>query len=114
MTPLKQWMQAATPDEQRLLAHEIGTTRTYLYHLAASPDRDYKREPRPELAAAIERVTATMHKASGGRLPRIYRTDLVKACASCEFAQRCLGAAAVRADFQVVTVEALAAAAGEG
>lgn len=113
MTPLKLWMKAATPDEQKTLAHKVGTTRTYLYHLAASEDRDYRREPKPVLAAAIERVTAEMHKLSKGRLPRIYRTDLVKACAQCEFAQRCLGAAAVRADFQVVTPEALAAAGSE-
>jgi hypothetical protein len=105
LTQMRLWMRAATTDEQKLLAHRAGTTRAYLYHLGAHEDSKYKREPRPELAAAIERVTQEMHKASGGRLPVIYRTDLVQACAQCEFARRCLGAAAARADFPLVTAE---------
>ncbi len=107
MNLLKQWMRAATPEEQQLLAHRVGTTRTYLYHLSAGEETTYKREPKPELAAAIERETAAMHRASKGRLPRVYRTDLVKACANCAFAQKCLGAAAVRADFPIVTTQTL-------
>lgn len=102
---MKQWMRLATPEEQQLLAHNVGTSRSYLYHLAAGDDSAYKREPRPALAIAIERETAAMHKASKGRLPRVYRTDLVEACAGCEFALKCLGAAAVRADFPIVTPE---------
>jgi hypothetical protein len=105
MNVFKLWMRAATPEEQHLLAHRIGTSRAYLYHLSADEGSKYKREPNAEMAAAIERETEAMHKASKGRLPRIYRTDLVKACANCAFAQKCLGAAAVRADFPVVTAE---------
>jgi hypothetical protein len=108
MNLLKQWRSVSTKEEQQLLAHRVGTTHTYLfYHLAADEATKYKREPDPELAKAIERETEAMHKASKGRLPRIYRTDLVKACAQCEFAQRCLGAAAVRADFEIVTPQML-------
>lgn len=103
-TALKQWMQAATPAEQLELAATVGTTRQYLYHMAAGPDKKYAREPKPELAASIERATAEMHKASKGRLPKIYRTDLVTACRNCEMAQRCLGAAAVRSDFPILPV----------
>ncbi len=106
-TLLQQWMAAATPEEQLLLAQRCGTTRGYLYHLSAPPEAKYHREPNPTLAAAIERETATMHQASNGRLPRIYRTDLVQACANCEFAKQCLGNAAVRADFPVVRAEDL-------
>lgn len=113
MTPLKLWMRAATAEEQQLLARRAGTTRSYLYHLAADDDRAYKREAKPDLAAAIERVTAEMHKASNGRLPLVYRTDLLSACARCEYAQRCLGAAALRADFPVVTQEMIEASEGE-
>lgn len=112
MNLFKTWMRLATPDEQKLLAHRAGTTRQYLYHLAADEGASYKREPQPELAAAIERETEAMHKASGGRLPRIYRTDLVTACANCEFAKKCLGAAALRADFPLVTAESLGAGHG--
>lgn len=103
MNVFKLFMRAATTDEQKLLAHQVGTSRAYLYQISGN-----FREPSPELAAAIERETEAMHKASKGRLPRIYRTDLVKACANCEFAARCLGAAAVRADFPIVTVETMA------
>lgn len=105
MNVFKLWMRAATPEEQQLLAHRIGTSRAYLYHLSADDGSKYKREPNAELAAAIERETAAMNKISKGRLPRVYRTDLVKACANCAFAQKCLGSAAVRADFPVVTEE---------
>lgn len=108
MNLLKQWMRAATPDEQQLLARRAGTTRAYLYHLSADEDSGYKREPKPELAASIERETLAMNKVSKGRLPVVYRTDLVKACAQCSFAQRCLGPKAVRADFPIVTQESMA------
>jgi CRISPR/Cas system-associated exonuclease Cas4 (RecB family) len=100
---MKVWMRAATPAEQETLANKIGTTRSYLYHLSASEDKAYAREPKPKLAAAIERVSAEMHRASKGRLPKVYRTDLVSACRECEFAAKCLGPAAVRSDFPIVT-----------
>lgn len=114
MNIFKLWLKAATTDEQKLLAHRVGTSHTYLYHLAADDDTKYKREPAPELAANIERATAEMHKASGGRLPRVYRTDLVKACQRCEFARKCLGPLAERGDFRVVTAEMLAESDSEG
>lgn len=98
LTIMKLWMKAATPEEQELLAQRVGTTRNYLYHLAG----DF-RSASAELARAIESATAEMHKASAGRLPRIYRTDLAAACAGCDFAQKCLGSAAVRADFPLVS-----------
>ena len=102
MNVMKLFMRAATPAEQDLLAQQCGTSRSYLYHLSASEEKSYAREPKPKLAAAIERVSAEMHRSSKGRLPRIYRTDLVTACRGCEFAQKCLGAAAVRSDFPIV------------
>ena len=100
---MKVWMRAATPAEQEALAAKIGTTRSYLYHLSASEDKAYAREPKPRLAAAIERTSAEMHRTSKGRLPKIYRTDLVSSCRECEFAAKCLGAAAVRGDFPIIT-----------
>lgn len=103
VTQLKAWMRAATPSEQEFMAKAVGTSRNYLYMLGASEDKAYAREPKPRLAAAIERVSADMHRSSKGRLPRIYRTDLVSACRECEFAQKCLKSAAVRSDFPIVT-----------
>lgn len=102
MTPMKMWMRAATPEEQQMLAVRSGTTRAYLYHLSAGDEKPYHREPGADLAAAIERATIEMNATSEGRLPVIYRTDLVNACRNCEFARKCLGAIAERADFPIV------------
>ena len=94
---MKNWMSVATVDEQITLAARVGTTRGMLYqyaggHRTASADR----------AGAIERATAEMHKASRGRLPKIYRTDLAEACLQCEYAQRCLKGHAVISEFPIV------------
>lgn len=97
LTQLKIFMRAATPDEQETLAKRAGTSRGMLY-LVSSGHRNFG----PEKAAEIERVTRVMHRASKGRLPRIYRTDLASACAACEYAQKCLGSAAVRSEFPIV------------
>ena len=105
-TILKQWMRRATPDERQELAHDAGTTSAYLNHMAAPLGSKYRREPSPILAASIERKTVAMAKSTKGRLPAVYRTDLVAACAQCEFAQRCLGAKAIRAEFDPVPDEA--------
>ena len=101
LTPLKVWMQAATADEQVLLATAVGTSRSYLYQLAGA-----HRECGAQLASAIEAETERMHKASKGRLPRVYRSDLSPVCRNCEFARRCLGdAVVVRGHFEPVTTE---------
>ena len=98
----KTWMRAATADEQELLARRAGTTRAHLYQLSGE-----FRQAGPEMAAALERVSVEMAKASNGRLPEIYRTDLNPSCARCEFAAKCLGSKAVRAEFEIVTPELL-------
>ena len=104
LTQLKLWMRQATPDEQETLAKRAGTSRGMLY-LVSSGHRNFS----PEKAAQIERATKVMHRASKGRLPLIYRTDLAAACAGCEYAQKCLGAAAMRAEFPIVGDGAFAA-----
>ena len=98
----KTWMRAATADEQELLARRAGTTRAHLYHLSGG-----FRQAGPDLAAAFERETIAMAKASNGRLPEIYRTDMSPTCAGCDFAIRCLGNKAIRAEFEIVTPELL-------
>lgn len=108
ISPLRAWMLAATPDEHRILAERAGTSKAYLHHLAAGEATNYKREPRASLAAAIERETKAMNRASGGRLPIVYRTDLNSTCRQCEFARRCLGDDVVtRSEFQVVRPQQL-------
>ena len=92
-------MRAATPDEQQLLAERIGSTRGHLYQISGG-----HRQCSSERAIEIERETRAMHKASKGRLPIVYRTDLSAACRGCEFATRCLGEAiTVRSEFPIVS-----------
>ena len=97
ITSMKAWMAAATVDEQVTLAERVGTTRGMLYQYAGG-----HRTASAERAGAIERATAEMHKASKGRLPKIYRTDLSEACLQCEYAQRCLKGQAVISEFPIV------------
>lgn len=102
ITPMKAWLNAATTAERELLAKNTGTSAQYLSHIAVNDDKLYKREPKPALAAAIERETKAMAKASKGRLPVVLRTDLVTACRNCEFAQKCLGDRATASQFPIV------------
>jgi DNA-binding transcriptional regulator YdaS (Cro superfamily) len=97
ITSMKAWMKAATTMEQELLAERVGTTRATLYQYATG-----HRTASPERAGEIERVSADMHRASKGRLPRIYRTDLSPTCMGCEYAQRCLGGRAIVSEFPIV------------
>lgn len=104
ITPLKAWIMAATSDERELLAQRVGTSVQYIGHLAVNDDKQYKREPKASLAAAIERETKARNKASKGRLPVVYRTDLNATCRGCEFARKCLGdEVVVRSEFPVVS-----------
>jgi hypothetical protein len=103
ITPMKAWLNQATAAERALLAQNTGTSAAYLSHLAVNDDKLYKREPKPALAAAIERETKAMAKASRGRLPIVYRTDLVTACRECEYAKKCLGEKATASHFPIVT-----------
>lgn len=103
MNSLKLWMRAATPDEQELLAERAGTSRQYLYQLSGG-----FRVCSADLGSALERETKAMAKASKGRLPIVYRTDLVPACRACEYALKCLGPIAVASEFPIVTEAALA------
>jgi hypothetical protein len=107
MNMLKLWMRAATPSERRVLAKRVGTSEGNLVQYAGG-----HRNASAARGIAIEQQTAKMHKASKGRLPLVYRTDLVEACRNCGFAQKCLGAAAVRADFPIVTEQMVAESEG--
>ena len=87
MNVFKAWMQAATTPEQKRLAAAVGTSHAMLYQYS-SPEST-KRRPSAERGAQIERAAAQLHVESLGRLPLLYRTDLVEACSKCEFAKRC-------------------------
>ncbi len=103
ITAVKRWMQLATADEQELLAARAGTSRGQLYQLAGQ-----HRQASPAKAFAIERASKELHKASKGRLPIIWRTDLVESCRQCEFAQKCLGSVATVSEFPIVQAQDLA------
>lgn len=105
MTQLRLWMRAATSEEQLQLAKRAETSRGMLY-LVATGHRNFS----PDKAGLIEAAASVMHKASKGRLPMLYRTDLAAACAGCQYARKCLGDDALRADFPIVTEEAFNAA----
>jgi len=97
LTTMKLWMQAASPEQQFELAKRAETSRQYLYQLAGG-----FRDASPALARKIEAASALMHKETRGKLPKIYRTDLNPDCRACDFAQKCLGAAAVASEFEFI------------
>lgn len=85
MTPVfKQWMAAATTAEQEQLAREAGTSRKYLYQLAAGA-----RNASADMAARLEQASIGLSRTSKGRLPKLSRTNLCAACAQCPFAGGC-------------------------
>lgn len=94
MNMLKIWMRGATADEQSALAAAAETSRGHLYQVSSG-----HRSFSPGKAALVERATVALAASSGGRLPVVWRTDLAPVCAQCEFAQRCMGAKVVRAEF---------------
>lgn len=102
MTSMRVWMKVASVAEQELLADKVGTSRQMLYQYAGN-----HRRASAATAGVIERVTAEMHKASKGRLPKIYRTDLSEACLQCEYAQKCLKGQAVVSEFPIVDARQL-------
>ena len=107
ITVLKSWLNAATGAEREMLAKRCNTSAQYLAHIAVNDDKAYKREPKIALAAAIERETKAMHKASKGRLPVVLRTDLIEGCRQCQYARKCLGEEViVRGDFPIVVEQA--------
>jgi hypothetical protein len=101
MNALKHFMTVASGAEQEELASSAGTSRAYLYRLA-NTETAYARTAKAELAAALEAKTQEMAKASKGRLPVVYRTDLNAACRACPYAQRCLGARATASQFEIL------------
>ncbi len=97
ITPLRHWMRIADPHEQELLARRVGTTRGMLHQYAGG-----HRRASALTAGKIEAETTLLNKASRGRLPIIYRTDLAEACLTCQYARKCLGARATVSEFPIV------------
>lgn len=80
MTPLKKWMNAASAEDQELMAKRAGFTRNYLYQLAGG-----HRGITPDAAAAIELAAAGpdfMH------LPPLTRA-IAHTCAGCPYFKQC-------------------------
>lgn len=91
------WMRLASADEQEQMAQMADTSRGQLYQVATG-----QRQFSAEKAGLIEAASHAMNRSSKGRLPVIYRSDLSSACASCDYARRCLGELALRADFPLL------------
>lgn len=102
LTAIKVWMRSATADERDLLAQKVGTSPGQLYQLAGG-----HRQASADMAGRLESATAEMHKASKGRLPRVYRTDVCEACRQCGYAAKCLGTRAIVSDFPIVDARQL-------
>ena len=58
ITPLLRFLRALTVEQQTLFAESVGTTRVYLYQLAAQPEPN----PRLRLALAIAEESKKWHK----------------------------------------------------
>lgn len=102
MNMMRFWMKRATEEERELLSLAVGTSRGNLDQYAGG-----FRQPSATRGREIEQVSHEMSEHTAGRLPKLYRTDLVEACRSCEFARVCLGKDIVdRADFPLVDEDA--------
>lgn len=95
--PFRAWMLAATAAEQQDLADRAGTSVGNLRHYASG-----QRRASAAQASRIERAIAEINAGRRPKLPAVYRTDLADACASCEFAAKCLGKKANLHEFEVV------------
>lgn len=96
----KAWMAAASPQEQEDLAEHLETSRNVLYQYSGE-----FRQMSPSRAKMVEEFTLRLHRETKGRLPKVYRTDVNTDCRQCDFAQRCLGAAAVASEFSYIPEE---------
>lgn len=88
MNRLREWMRAASTKEQSELARRAKTSRAYLYVLSNN-DSVHSREPRPSLAARIEKASGVM-RLKNPKLPAVTRVELNTDCRNCEYARACL------------------------
>lgn len=98
------WMETADVEEQKQLALLAGTTVGTLQQIAGSYRTSGVATVRSGLAGRLERAADTLRR-KNKNLPPLVRTDLSPECRECEFAQRCLKAAAVASDFSIVGAE---------
>lgn len=97
ITPMKQFMHLATPEEQSSLASKAGTSRAMLYQWAGG-----HRNASAAMAGQIEHATQQLNKSSKGRLPIILRTDLCEACQTCSYARKALGSRALVSELPII------------
>jgi len=84
---MKEWMCAATKEEQIHLAALAKTSRAHLYHLSTG-----RRIASSELARELELASTELAVSSRGRLKALRREDLSPACGRCEYAKQCAAA----------------------
>lgn len=102
MNQMQAWMDEASVEEREALAEMAGTTVGTLRQIAGSYRYNGQPSVRSGLARRIE-IAADALRRKNKNLPRVVRTDLSPECRECEFAQKCLGAAAIASDFTPVT-----------
>ena len=77
----KEWMDAATTDEQKALAESVGVSRDYLYQLSGG-----FRKMSADMAGKVVDAAAVLRRKSKGRLPMLMRSGLCAACRRCPHA----------------------------
>jgi hypothetical protein len=75
-TPLSRWLRLASDQERDRLALLAGTSRNYLYQIAAC-----RREPRVGLAFRIEAASRKLWAETEGRLAIVTAEEMAQACA---------------------------------
>lgn len=80
ITPLLRFLRALTNEQRVALAEQIGTTRVYLYQLAAQP------APNPRLKLAMDLVAASKPLAAKQMTAPLTLEDLLVGTGDDEFA----------------------------
>lgn len=87
MPTIRNWMARATTAQQEELAKLAGTSRAYLYHLAADPGSRHHRSPNLDLAVRLEAASEKVKPTKEGLRPApLSRFDLIPECARCPYA----------------------------
>ena len=71
--PLAHWLRDATAEDRERLATLAGTGVNYLFQLAAG-----RREPKVQLAFAIEEATEELWRETGGRLAIVTAREIAQ------------------------------------
>lgn len=103
MNQLRIWMHSASLEERQALAELAGTSVGTLNQIAGGYRTNGEAIVRAGLARKLEQAAAVLNKRNSA-LPPLNRTDLSPECRECDFAIRCMSAAA-KSGFKTVHQE---------